>query len=53
MDGGLVAATLVAMVTVTPVCFAIAVAIDSVAILISVRPVIVRPAILNADVATR
>jgi hypothetical protein len=50
---GLVTAALVAMVTVTPVCFAIAVAIDSVAVLVSVRPMIVRPTILNADIATR
>jgi hypothetical protein len=46
--------TLVAMVTVTPVCLAIAVAIDSVAVLISIRAMIVSPPIANpADIATR
>jgi hypothetical protein len=45
---------LVAMVTVTPVCLAIAVAIDSVAVLISIRAMIVGPMIANAaDIATR
>ena len=53
MGGDLATATLVAMVTVTPVCLAIAVVIDSVAVLVSIRPMIVRPTILNADVATR